>query len=310
MAVALITGGAGFIGTHLAKRLLAEAFDVIIIDNLSWGRTDRVPEGVQLIRGDIAELGVLQQIDAPVSHVFHLAALISAQESLSNPDAYVRTNVNGTLRLIEQCAAWRGCRLIFASTSGVYAGTPDAIKRETDTPVPRTVYALTKLAGEHLLAIYRQLHGFDDVSLRFFNVYGPGQGTEHPYANVACRFAHAAALGLPVQLYGDGSHTRDFVYIDDVVTAIVAAALRPVTHRILNVGTGIQSSIGEVLDLVQEMAGIKLAVDRRPAWRNDIDAIEADCARSRKALGLAATIDLREGLRRTIDSFRSLQARM
>lgn len=276
---------------------------MVVVDDLSWGRADRLPPGVRLIQGDIADPSVLAKVGAPVTHVFHFAALISAQQSLSEPDAYFRANVEGTLRLIERCGRLGPCRLVFASTSGVYAGTPGVIKRETDSPRPSTVYALTKLTGEHLLSMYRREYGFEDVSLRFFNVYGPGQSTRHPYANVACRFAHAAAKGLPVQLYGDGAQTRDFVYIDDVIDAIVAAAQKPIAARILNVGTGRQASIAELLALVQEIGDTKLTIEQLPPWKNDIDAIEADSATLRESLGVTPRVSLREGLLETIRFF-------
>lgn len=309
MSTALVTGGAGFIGSHLTARLARDGFQVVVVDDLSWGRAERLPAGVQLIRGDIADPAVLAQVDAPVSHVFHFAALISAQQSLSEPDAYFRANVEGTLRLIERCSTLGPCRFVFASTSGVYAGTDAVVKQESVSPKPSTVYALTKLTGEHLLAMYRRQYGFEDVSLRFFNVYGPGQSTRHPYANVACRFAHAAANDLPVQLYGDGAQTRDFVYIDDVVDAIVAAATQPIVHRVLNVGTGKQASIAELLGLVQELGGTQLQIERLPAWKNDIDAIQADSTLLRESLGVTPRVSLREGLLETIRFFRTNDAR-
>lgn len=306
MSIALVTGGAGFIGSHLTRRLVNEGFDVVVVDDLSWGRADSLPPGVRLVRGDVGDAAVLDQVGGGVSHVFHFAALISAQQSLSEPDIYIRSNVNGTLRLIQQCARWRPCRFVFASTSGVYAGTPDVLKRETDSPRPTTIYALTKLSSEHLLSVYRKEYGFDDVSLRFFNVYGPGQSTRHPYANVACRFAYAAALNLPVQLYGDGAQTRDFIYIDDVVDAIVAAAKMDVVDRVLNVGTGTQSSIRQLLELAQELAGTRLNVEQLPHWKNDIDAIQADNTLLQRSLGVTPRVELREGLLETIRFFGSL----
>jgi nucleoside-diphosphate-sugar epimerase len=303
---ALVTGGAGFIGAHLVKRLARDGWRIAVLDDLSWGdpRTIEGLDGVELIRADVANINHYQDILGGVSHVFHLAALISAYQSLEQPDAYLETNVTGLLRVLETCSHLSRPRVVFASTSGVYGNSPHAVKRESDPPMPTTVYALTKLAGEHLLHMYRDRFGYDDVSLRLFNVYGPGQNPEHPYANVTCQFARAAAIQAPVQLIGDGAQTRDFIYIDDVIDAFVIAATRPCQHRVYNVGGGSPSSILRLLRQAEELSGCSLEVVRRPAWPNDIRAISADCSRLRDEHGFAPQVSLRDGLARTIDAFR------
>jgi UDP-glucose 4-epimerase len=306
LSKALITGGAGFIGSHLVGRLLARGFEVLVVDDLSWGRAEHVAStrGLTFIKGDVSELDSLLSNQQGITHVFHLAALISAYESLEKPDAYFRTNVNGLLRVLELCRRLEGPRLVFASTSGVYGNTPQIEKKETDVPSPATVYAATKLSGEHLLSMYRSRFGYDDVSLRFFNVYGPGQSPKHPYANVTCRFSRAAALGASVELFGDGGQTRDFVYVEDVVEVMLRAATAPIKRRLYNVGTGTEASIADMLETVQRLAGKRVEVQRREAWPNDIRRIRADVAWLREDFGFSPGVTLEEGLQQTIEFFR------
>jgi UDP-glucose 4-epimerase len=302
---ALVTGGAGFIGAHLVRRLLQTGFEVIVLDDLSWGDPQKVElPGVRLIRDSVLNLAAHRAELAQVTHVFHLAALISAYDSLTQPDTYVQTNVLGLLRVIELCGALQRPRLVFASTSGIYGNTPQAMKSETDFPRPATVYALTKLAGEQLLEMYRDRSSYDDVALRLFNVYGPGQSPNHPYANVTCKFARAAALGEGVALYGDGAQTRDFIYVDDVVEAMLLVGTRPCQHRLYNVGTGERASIASLLELAQAAGDVRLPIEQRPEWPNDIRAIAADCSRLAGEHGFAPKVGLLEGLRRTIQFFR------
>ncbi len=303
----LVTGGAGFIGAHLVARLVERA-EVVVVDDMSWGDASKLTrlQGVKVIREDVRRLKDRGGELGRFSHVFQLAALISAYQSLENPDEYFETNVGGLLGVMETCGSVeQPPRLVFASTSGVYGNSELALKSEGDLPRPTTVYAVTKLAGEQLLSMYRDRLGFDDVALRFFNVYGPGQSPNHPYANVTCRFSHAAAQGRPIQLYGDGRQTRDFIYIDDVIEAILTVAFRPTRERVYNVGTGRSASIAQLLSTVQGLAGAPVSVERLAPWPNDIQDICADVSRLETELGFRARVDLETGLARTIASFRS-----
>ncbi len=285
---------------------MTEGFDVVVVDDMSWGKAERL-SGIPrttLEQASVLDLPGLTEKLAGVTHVFHLAALISAFESIEQPDRYLTTNVFGTLRVLELCKALKQPRLVFASTSGIYGNAESTVKGETDLPSPTTVYAVSKLDGEHLLALYRPRFGFDDVSLRFFNVYGPGQSPRHPYANVTCRFSRAAALGEPVDLYGDGLQTRDFIYIDDVIDAVMAAATKPTDSRIYNIGTGRDASIADLLAQVQQLSGTRLEVRQCAAWPSDIRHIRADIARAGRELGFQPKVGLTDGLRRTIEFFR------
>lgn len=304
---ALVTGGAGFIGSHLVRRLVKQGFEVVVVDDLSWGRRENAADltGVRFIEANVLDLERALDDAAGITHVFHLAALISAFESLEKPDLYLKTNVQGLLRVIELCRRLDAPRLVFASTSGVYGNTADVEKRELNLPSPATVYASTKLTGEQLLDMYQRRAGYEHVALRFFNVFGPGQSPRHPYANVTCRFSRAAALGEGVDLFGDGAQTRDFVFIDDVIDAIMAVALGPVRERVYNVGTGREASIAELLDAVQRLAGTRIEVKHREAWPNDIRRIRADISKIQRDFAYEPRVPLEDGLTRTIEFFRT-----
>ena len=302
----LVTGGAGFIGCHLVARLVQDGHRAIVLDDLSFGRIENLAGlDVELIRADVRDVGAHIEHLRGVRSVFHLAALVSSHDSLKQPERYIGTNLLGTLAVIRLCQSLEQPRLVFASSATVYGNTPEPARSETDYPQPATVYAMTKLGAEQLIFMHREQAGYDDVSLRLFNVYGPKQNPDHPYANVTCKFSKAAAVGAPVSLYGDGQQSRDFVYIDDVVDAMLAVARAPTPRRVYNVGTGADASLAALLEMVQELGQTRLQVRREPPWPNDIRAIRADVTAIRTDVGWAPRVELREGLRRTIDWFRA-----
>jgi UDP-glucose 4-epimerase len=236
-----------------------------------------------------------------------LAALISGYESLKEPDAYLRANVQGLLRVIEACRTLDRPRIVFASSSTVYGIEGDGARSESTPPRPMTMYALSKLIGEQMLEMYRELVGYDDVSLRLFNVYGPRQRPDHPYANVTCRFSHAAAHGEPVTLYGNGSQSRDFVFVTDVVDALLRVAM-PAPSRIYNIGTGRDTTLLTLLDTIERIGGYRLEVARREPWLNDIRTMRADVSKMHEELGIKTETTLRDGLEHTIAWFRNTKA--
>lgn len=304
----LVTGGAGFIGSHLSERLVNDGHEVIVLDDFSSGsraNLSNITDRIQLIESSILDIEQHEQALAGVERIYHLAALISGYDSLHEPERYHEINIGGLLRLIQVASRLNRPRIVFASSSTVYGNDGTPVKREDDQAAPLSVYALTKYMGEHTLALYSQLHGFDWVALRLFNVYGPRQSPNHPYANVTCKFSHAAATGAGVRLYGDGLQTRDFVYVDDVVNALLAVGAGS-PQRIYNVGTGDDSSILRLLETVQSLAGGNMPVERHPAWPNDIRQIRADVSRLERDLHLRPTVTLDEGLQRTVDWFRSV----
>jgi nucleoside-diphosphate-sugar epimerase len=307
----LVTGGAGFIGSHLCDRLLERGCDLIVLDDFSSGNERNlahIASRITVIRDDVRN--VLRHKDAlqGVDTVFHFAALISGHDSLHDPDAYLDVNVRGTMEVLRLCKALHRPRLLFASSSTVYGQSSEVMtRRESDVPEPLTVYAMSKIAGEHLIRMYAGLYGYEAVALRLFNVFGPRQSPTHPYANVTCKFSHAAANGLGVKLYGSGEQSRDFVYVDDVVAAFLAVA-EGADEPFYNVGSGQNTSIADLLRIVQEVADRKLDVEQMPPWPNDIRAIRADVERIRTEFKLPEPTPLHEGLRRTVAFFRAPHA--
>jgi UDP-glucose 4-epimerase len=301
----LITGGAGFIGSHLCDALLARGDRVVVVDNLISGHEhnlEQAGEGCTLIRGDVRALAELEAQIPEIDAIVHLAALISGYDSLSAPDDYEDVNVRGTLRVIELAVRRKIPRIVFASSSTVYGNSEGDPLREDRLPAPLTVYALTKLVGEHLLDLYGRMHGFSHCSLRLFNVYGPRQAPDHPYANVTCKFSHAAANGLPIKLYGDGEQSRDFVYVEDVVRAFLEV-LPGSSAAIYNVGTGRDSRINELRSQLEQLSGRPLETEQCGEWANDIRRIRADTGRFEREFGFSPSVPLAQGLGETLAFF-------
>jgi len=305
MSKVLVTGGAGFIGSHLVERLLQDGHEVIVADDFSYGSRAHLAgcPGVRVLTTDVLDLPAHAAELAGVEVIFHLAALISSQDSLREPRRYFDTNVTGTLRVIETAAAVGARRIVLASSSTVYGNSAEPVKREDMLPQPITVYALSKLASEHLLALYAPIHGFSHVSLRLFNVYGPRQSPDHPYANVTCKLAHSVSHSRAIDVYGDGDQSRDFVYVDDVVGAFLAVALRS-ERTVYNVGSGASHSINELVAAVQRVSGTPLVRRDLPPWPNDIRSIRADTQLIARDHGYAPKVSLDEGLRRSVEYFR------
>lgn len=306
----LVTGGAGFIGSHLTDALLANGHRVVALDNFVSGKRENITQvrgDLTVIEGDVRLIGGFADEIPEVDAILHLAALISGYDSLETPEDYVDVNLGGLLRVIEFASERRVPRIVFASSSTVYGNQGASALNETTPPDPLTVYALTKLAGEHLLKLYGAMRGFSHCSLRLFNVYGPRQAPDHPYANVTCKFSHATANGLPVTLFGDGEQSRDFVYVDDVVRAFLAV-LDGSREAIYNVGTGQGARINDLIAALGAISGRPLEVERQPPWPNDIRSIRADTARFTGEFGFHPEVALSDGLARTVDFFREQSA--
>jgi UDP-glucose 4-epimerase len=309
MAKVLVTGGAGFIGSHLVDRLLRNGDNVVVLDNLYNGRLENLPEptsNLKIIVDDICNAADHRDDLEGTERLYHLAALISAQDSLSDPGNYIHTNVVDFIRLIEVLTFSPNLRIIFASSSAVYGSPRDPLRHEDDPPSPATIYGLTKLAGEQALAIYARLRNFTFCSLRLFNVYGPRQNPDQPYANAACQFIHGAVMSGKVVLYGDGTQSRDFIYVDDVIDAFVAVADGS-RYLIYNVGSGTATSIATLLSEIETIAAVRLIVDRREAWPNDIRELRADSTRLTTEFALRPSVSLHDGLDRTIKAVRAGQ---
>lgn len=306
---ALVSGGAGFIGSHLVDALIARGDDVVVIDDLSTGRGENIAgaieRGARLVPSDVTDLAAVERVcrNFRPDRVFHLAAQVDVRVSVRDPGLDVRVNVEGTVNLLEAARKVGAGGFALASSCAVY-GEPDSAQVPLDesSPLrPGSPYGQAKLAAEGYLALYRELHGLPTASLRFGNVYGPRQGAVGEAGVVAIFCRELIKGGTPV-IFGSGSQTRDFVYVGDVVAALIASADRQATGE-FNVGTGEETS---VLELVETLAGFGGRADfipeTQPARRGEIDRMALDATRLRSTLGWSAETPLERGLRATWES--------
>ena len=269
----LVTGGAGFIGSHVVANLAARGHAVRVLDDLSSGHRENVPEGIELRVGSITDIHAVRAAVDRVDVVVHLAAIASVVRSVQAPSAAHQVNLAGTVTLAEAASAAGVAKLIYASSAAVYGTVERETHDENDQPAPITPYAIDKLSGEHYLRFFALQHALDVRTLRFFNVYGPRQLASSPYAGVIARFATAVLQGQPVTVYGDGEQTRDFIAVDDVaaiVTRHVEQALTPSLMRIMNVCNGTRTSLHDLIDTVSRVVGQVPKVRYEPARDGDI----------------------------------------
>jgi UDP-glucose 4-epimerase len=255
---ALVTGGAGFIGSHLVDLLLAKGCEVVVVDSLATGRRSQVPQEAVFIQDDVGDPRLLAQALPGCDVVFHLAAVSSVQDSLDRPIEVHSTNLTATLALLEASVQHKVARFVFSSSAAVYGDTGGEPAREDMTPKPMSHYAVQKLASEQYCHVYHRLHGLETVCLRYFNVYGPRQRADSPYSGVIAKFIEAARAGRPITIFGDGEQTRDFCHVKDVALANYLAAIQnpgQVADRVFNVGTGTSTSVNELARLVGGVFG-------------------------------------------------------
>lgn len=293
----LVTGGAGFVGSHLVDAL-APANDVTVLDDCSTGDPARLPDGVELVEADVADPDALARATPEGGVVFHLAARTSVERSVERPVAAHETNCEGSLRVLE-AARRADARVVVASSAAVY-GDPDTLPVAESAPKrPRSPYGIQKLSTDHLARAYHDLHGLDTVALRYFNVYGPRQRADG-YAGVIAAFVRRALAGDPLAVHGDGGQTRDFVHVSDVVAANLAAARTDAVGRAYNVGTGEATSVRELADVVRDLSGSEAPVVHESPRDGDVRHSRADLSRARETLGYAPSVDVTEGLARLL----------
>ena len=293
----LVTGGAGFIGSHLVRRLSARG-PVTVLDDFSSGKKENM-EGLPctVLTGSILDAAALAEACSGVSHVFHLAALVSVPESVSHPARCHQINVEGTRRVLTAAAAAGARRLVLASSCAVYGDEPTMPKTETSPTAPASPYAESKIAGEKLCA-QSQLPA---VALRFFNVYGPRQDPRGPYAAAVPRFLEAARAGTPLTIFGDGHQTRDFVYVEDVTAALEHAALSPTLSGVYNVASGQSVSVLRLAELILALTGLRSEIRYGPARAGDILHSSASIEKIR-ATGWNPSFDLSAGLQKILST--------
>jgi UDP-glucose 4-epimerase len=305
----LVTGGAGFIGSHVVRALLADGSAVRVIDNLSTGSVENlagIRDDVAFIEADLRDARAAARATAGVEIVFHLAALPSVPRSLADPWASHDHNVNGTMRLLEAARAAGVRRVVYSSSSSVYGDTPVLPKVETMEPLCRSPYAAAKLAGEQYVLAYARSGLLEGVALRYFNVFGPRQRPDSAYAAVIPAFLEAARSGGTAELYGDGEQTRDFTYVANVVEANRLAALAPAERAsgsVVNCGAGERTSLNGLLALVERLTGREVRRRHAPPRAGDVRDSLASLERASRVIGYQVKIGLEEGLARTWDWF-------
>ena len=287
---ALVTGGAGFIGSHLAERLLAEGWTVVVLDDLSNGFERNVPAGAEFVRGRAGDPAVLDSVLPGCDVVFHLAAVSSVADSIERPLVVHDVNLTTTLALLELAAKHGVKRLVFSSSASVYGDTHGQAAREDMTPAPLSHYAVQKLASEYYCGVYHRLRGLQTVCLRYFNVFGPRQRDDSPYTGVITKFLTAARKGVPITIFGDGSQSRDFIHVEDVVTANVAAATSEsagVAGGVFNIGSGTSTTVNELASSIAKIHPSSGNPIHEPARAGEILHSRADISRARAALAFA-----------------------
>lgn len=305
---ALVTGGAGFIGSHLVDALVRQGARVTVIDNLTTGKRENLSAAgtdVAVYEGDIRDTGLLHKAMAGVEVVFHQAAVVSVPLSVAQPLESAAVNEMGTLTVLE-AARQAGCRrVVLASSSAVYGDDPQMPKHEAMSLRPLSPYAVQKMTGESYARLYHSLYGLEAVCLRYFNVFGPRQDPSSPYSGVISIFMECAADGRAPVIYGDGEQTRDFIYVQDVVAAnLQAASAVAAAGRVFNIGTGDAISINALWRQVTEGAGFELSPEHKEAREGDIRHSVAAIDAAREGLGFSPAIPFAEGLAKTYSWYR------
>ncbi len=305
MACYAVTGGAGFIGSHITVRLVRDGHQVRVVDDLATGRMDNLEEvrdDIEFLEGDVCDGQLLRRAFDGAEAVFHQAALASVVRSVEDPVSTNRANVEGTLQVLESARRCGVRRVVCASSSSVYGDAAVLPKREDMPPVPKSPYAASKLAGEHYCQVYAGLFGLETISLRYFNVFGPRQDPASRYAAVVPIFITAMLEGSRPTVFGDGEQSRDFTYVENVVEAnLLAAGHCRASGMAMNVGCGERYTLNELLALLERIIGTGVEPIYSGERPGDVRDSEADIARAREVLGYSPRVGFEEGLRRTVE---------
>ncbi|MEK6289035.1 MAG: SDR family oxidoreductase [Acidobacteriota bacterium] len=304
----LVTGGAGFIGSHITERLVRDGHRVRVLDDFSSGKEVNLESfrgGVEVVRGDIRDAQLVSKAARGVDVVFHEAALGSVPRSVADPVSTHEVNITGTLNVLLAARDAGARRVVYASSSSVYGETPVLPKREEMSPQPLSPYALSKLAGEYYASVFKEVYGFEIVSLRYFNIFGPRQDLESQYAAVIPRFITALLYGKAPLVYGDGLQSRDFTYVDNVVDAnLLAAEVDGVAGQAFNVACGGRYTLLDLLARLKEILGSDIEPIHEAARAGDVRDSQASIEAAEQAFGYRVSVDFEEGLRKTVDWYR------
>jgi UDP-glucose 4-epimerase len=303
----LVTGGAGFIGSHLVEGLLGAGWQVRVLDDLSTGNAANlasVAGRIQMIRGSVLDPAQVRDTVAGCEVIFHLAALPSVVKSVEEPVLVHDVTATGTLQVLDAARRQGVRRLVFAASSSAYGDQPGTSRVETDALLPLSPYAAAKLAGEHYCQAFSAVYGLETVRLRFFNVFGPRQDAKSPYSGVIALFIDAMRAGRTPTIFGDGQQARDFVYVGNVVQALTRAAEAPnVSGNVYNIGNGQSTTVVELVHAINEVLGTQIRPNFAPPRAGDVRLSQADIGRAQAELAYNPQVSFREGLARTVTAY-------
>jgi len=309
----LVTGGAGFIGSHTVEELVRRGHSVVVLDDLSAGKEENLCEAagkIEFIRSSITDLEAVRAACRGVDYVLHLAARTSVPRSVNDPLETNRINVDGTLNVLVAARDARVRRVVFAASSSAYGETPTLPKVESMVPAPISPYGLSKFVGELYAQVFGRVYGLENVTLRYFNVFGPRQDPDSPYSGVLSRFTTALLDGAQPVVFGDGEQSRDFTYVENVVEANLLACEAPdISGMVFNVGTGNRFTLNQTLALLEKLAGKPARAKYDAPREGDIRHSQADIELARKRLAYRPRVGFEEGLRRTWEWYRSTRQR-
>jgi nucleoside-diphosphate-sugar epimerase len=311
MANYLVTGGAGFIGSHLSEELVRRGHRVRVADSLITGKRanlDHIP-GVEFLEGDLAEMPFAQRAAEGMDYVLHQAAIPSVPRSVKDPITSNRANVDATLNVLVAARDAGVKRLVFAGSSSAYGNTPTLPKHEAMPDSPLSPYALQKVIGEQYLQMFTKLYGLETVTIRYFNVFGPRQDPSSPYSGVISVFATALIENRPATIYGDGEQTRDFTYVANVVDGVLRACeANGASGEVINVATGGRISLNQLYQGMKTLVGATVDPVYVETRAGDVRDSQADISKARRILGYEPTVSFEEGLRRTVEWYRTATA--
>ena len=309
----VVTGGAGFIGSNTVDELVRRGHSVVVLDDLSSGKEENLAESrnkISFIKGSITDLEAVRKAMPEADYVLHLAARTSVPRSIKDPLETNRTNVDGTLNVLVAARDAKVKRVVFAASSSAYGETPTLPKVETMEPEPISPYGVTKYVGELYAQTFGRVYGLENVSLRYFNIFGPRQDPASPYSGVLAKFCTAFLEETQPVIFGDGEQTRDFTYVDNAVSANLLACEAPnVSGKVFNIGVGGRFSLNQTVELLRSISGTQLEVKYDPPRDGDIRDSQADITQARELLGYDPQVEFEQGLRRTFEWYRTVHAK-